>query len=160
MKDNDQYIISTPLGNIALKANSSHVTGLRFVEQAVSDKKNNSPIVQQTEKQIEEYFTGERKQFDLPLNPEGTEFQKRIWSLLLKIPFGSTLSYLKLAQLSGNVRGIRAVAAAVGKNPILILIPCHRIIGSNGKMIGYAGGIQRKENLLNLEKVNPQKSLF
>ena len=143
-----------------MTCDNTHVKALSFVDEDASQQKSNHPILKQTQEELEEYFSGKRSKFQIPFYPEGTEFQKKIWSLLLRIPAGKTLSYLKLAQMSGNIKGIRAVAAAVGKNPILILIPCHRIIGSNGKMIGYSGGIPRKEALLDLEMKNAQKSLF
>ena len=85
----------------------------------------------------------------MDLNPQGTDFQRIIWNLLLRLPFGSTISYLKLSRLYGNTKAVRAVAAAIGKNPILVVIPCHRVIGSDGTLIGYAGGMDRKENFYN-----------
>ena len=111
-------------------------------------------------KQLEEYFHGERHAFDLDLNPQGTDFQRIIWNLLLRLPFGSTISYLKLARLYGNTKAVRAVAAAIGKNPILVVIPCHRVIGSDGTLIGYAGGMGRKEKLLQLEGFPVQAKLI
>lgn len=160
MEANSCYIVESPLGNIEIKCSETHVTALSFVEAMAAKTPSEHPLVKQTQTQLLEYFDGKREKFQLPINPEGTEFQKKVWLLLLKIPFGKTLSYLKLSQMSGNVKAIRAIAAAVGKNPILILIPCHRIIGSNEQMIGYSGGIPRKKSLLELEQKNPQKSLF
>ena len=160
MEANSCYIVESPLGNIEITCSETHVTALSFVEGMAAKTPSEHPLVKQTQTQLLEYFDGKREKFQLPINPEGTEFQKKVWLLLLKIPFGKTLSYLKLSQMSGNVKAIRAIAAAVGKNPILILIPCHRIIGSNGQMIGYSGGIPRKKSLLELEQKNPQKSLF
>ena len=101
--------------------------------------------------QLQQYFAGERHAFDLDLNPQGTDFQLIIWNLLLKLPFGSTISYLILARQYGNTKAVRAVAAAIGKNPILVVIPCHRVIGSDGTLVGYAGGMERKEHLLQSE---------
>ena len=160
MEANNCYIVESPLGNIEITHSDTHVTALSFVDDMANKTPSEHPLVKQTQSQLLEYFEGKREKFQLPINPEGTEFQKKVWLLLLKIPFGKTLSYLKLSQMSGNVKAIRAIAAAVGKNPILILIPCHRIIGSNGQMIGYSGGIPRKKSLLELEQKNPQKSLF
>lgn len=110
--------------------------------------------------QLDEYFARKRKVFTFKLNPEGTDFQKRVWKALLDVPFGQTSSYLKLAKQLGDANLIRAVGGANGKNPIAIAVPCHRIIGSNGNMIGYAGGLWRKEWLLNFERVEQQGSLF
>ena len=110
--------------------------------------------------QLEEYFKGERREFELHLNPSGTDFQRKVWRALLDVPFGKTLSYLELSKQLGDVKAIRAVAAANGKNPLWIIIPCHRIIGSDGSLTGYAGGLHRKKWLLNHESPNPQQQLF
>jgi methylated-DNA-[protein]-cysteine S-methyltransferase len=110
--------------------------------------------------QLDEYFARKRKSFSFALNPEGTEFQKKVWKALLDVPFGHTGTYLKLAKQLGDANLIRAVGGANGKNPIAIVVPCHRIIGSNGNMIGYAGGLWRKEWLLNFERAEQQESLF
>ena len=110
--------------------------------------------------QLNEYFDGSRKQFDLKINPQGTNFQKKVWKLLENIPYNKTLSYLELSKQMGDVKAIRAVANANGKNPIWIVIPCHRVIGSNGSLTGYAGGIHRKKWLLEHENPYKQQSLF
>jgi methylated-DNA-[protein]-cysteine S-methyltransferase len=107
-----------------------------------------------------EYFKGERKTFNLKLNPKGTEFQKKVWQKLLNIPFNKTRTYLEQSKALGDVKAIRAVASANGKNPIWIVIPCHRVIGSDGSLTGYAGGIWRKKWLLQHENPNKQQSLF
>ncbi|MCH8033475.1 MAG: methylated-DNA--[protein]-cysteine S-methyltransferase [Bacteroidetes bacterium] len=109
--------------------------------------------------QLKEYFSGERKQFNLPLEIEGTEFQKRVWNELLKIPYGKTISYKELAVRLGDEKVIRAAASANGSNPLPIVIPCHRVIGSDGSLIGYGGGVKIKEKLLILEG-SRQKDLF
>ncbi len=109
--------------------------------------------------QLKEYFTGERKQFDLPLEIEGTEFQKRVWNELSKIPYGRTISYKDLAVRLGDEKVIRAAASANGSNPLPVVIPCHRVIGSDGSLIGYGGGLEIKEKLLILEG-SRQKDLF
>ena len=111
----------------------------------------NDPMLQQTKKQLEEYFNHQRRIFDLPLLMVGTSFQQKVWNSLLKIPFGQTSSYLQLAKNINNKNAVRAVANANGANAISIIIPCHRIIGSNGKLVGYAGGLELKSGLLNLE---------
>ena len=110
------------------------------------------PILLETQKQLREYFAGTRQQFDLPLDFEGTVFQKKVWQALLGIPFGETRSYRDIAAQVGNIKAVRAVGAANGKNPISIIAPCHRVVGANGKLVGFAGGLNNKEILLGLEK--------
>ena len=112
----------------------------------------NHPILLETQKQLREYFAGTRQQFDLPLDFEGTVFQKKVWQALLCIPFGETRSYRDIAEQVGNIKAVRAVGAANGKNPISIIAPCHRVVGVNGKLVGFAGGLNNKEILLGLEK--------
>ncbi len=109
------------------------------------------PILLETQKQLNEYFTGQRQIFDLPLDFEGTEFQQKVWQALLTIPFGETRSYKQIAEQIGNVKAVRAVGAANGKNPISIIAPCHRVVGANGKLVGFAGGLESKDVLLKLE---------
>lgn len=111
-----------------------------------------TPILQETEKQLAEYFAGIRKAFDLPLAPEGTDFQKSVWQALQQIPYGETRSYKEIATAVGNPKASRAVGLANNRNPISIVIPCHRVIGANGKLVGYGGGLGIKEALLQLEK--------
>ena len=110
--------------------------------------------------QLQEYFEGKRIDFNLKLNPKGTEFQQKVWQELLNIPFGKTLSYLELSKKLGDVKAIRAVAAANGKNPLWIVVPCHRVIGTDGSLTGYAGGLARKKWLLEHENPSNQQSLF
>jgi methylated-DNA-[protein]-cysteine S-methyltransferase len=110
--------------------------------------------------QLNEYFEGKRTNFDLLLNPTGTDFQQRVWKGLLEIPYGKTVSYLQLSKTLGDVKAIRAVAAANGKNPLWIVVPCHRVIGSDGSLTGYAGGLSRKKWLLEHESPAKQQSLF
>lgn len=109
------------------------------------------PILLKTQKQLNEYFAGQRQNFDLPLDFEGTEFQQKVWQALLSIPFGETRSYKDIAEQIGNVKAVRAVGAANGKNPISIIAPCHRVVGANGKLVGFAGGLENKDVLLKLE---------
>ncbi|QEE48690.1 methylated-DNA--[protein]-cysteine S-methyltransferase [Flavobacterium alkalisoli] len=111
-------------------------------------------------KQLEEYFEGKRTGFDFKLNPQGTDFQKKVWKALLEIPFGKTMSYQDLSIKLGDVKAIRAVASANGKNPLWIVVPCHRVIGSDGSLTGYAGGLWRKKWLLEHENPVKQQSLF
>ena len=113
-----------------------------------------SDVLEQTKKQLDEYFAGTRKAFDIPLHPVGTEFQQRVWNALLEIPYGETRSYKDIALSIANLKGIRAVAQAIGANGISILIPCHRVIGSNHSLTGFAGGIEAKRILLQIEREN------
>jgi methylated-DNA-[protein]-cysteine S-methyltransferase len=110
--------------------------------------------------QLQEYFDGKRETFNLELNPQGTDFQKKVWDGLLQIPYGKRISYLELSKTLGDIKAIRAVAAANGKNPLWIVIPCHRVIGSDGSLTGYAGGLHRKKWLLDHENPVKQQSLF
>ena len=114
-------------------------------------REQSSPIIESCKKQLEEYFGGKRRQFDIPLLLIGSDFQKSVWEELLNIPFGQCTSYLKLAEKLGNVKAIRAVASANGANSFSIIIPCHRVIGSDGNLVGYAGGLPAKKKLLTLE---------
>ena len=110
------------------------------------------PILLETQKQLNEYFAGQRQVFDLALDFEGTEFQQKVWQALLTSPFGETRSYKQIAEQIGNVKAVRAVGAANGKNPISIITPCHRVVGANGKLVGFAGGLENKDVLLQLEQ--------
>ncbi|WP_075351591.1 methylated-DNA--[protein]-cysteine S-methyltransferase [Algoriphagus marinus] len=143
-------IIPSPLGNILINTQEEMISELRFTEESVSPEVLEA-VVLKAQEQLEEYFSGKRKVFNLPLAISGTAFQQRVWTAVNTIPFGETTSYLKLSQTLGNPAAIRAVGAAIGANPILVIIPCHRIIGTNGQLTGYAGGLGRKEKLLELE---------
>ncbi|MFV1976338.1 MAG: methylated-DNA--[protein]-cysteine S-methyltransferase [Candidatus Scalindua sp.] len=161
---NCQYFQS-PFGEIVLGSfdNKLCICDWRFrkmrdridnrIENGLKTKfvEHNSEILEETIQQLDEYFSYKRKIFDIPLLMVGTDFQKSVWNGLLKIPFGKTSSYLELAENIANSNSIRAVASANGANAISIIIPCHRVIGSNGKLVGYAGGLKAKEKLLNLE---------
>jgi len=149
---------SSPLGWLQIQSTSNHITSVLFSDQKheLPDQKeviqSESPeLIRQCSQQLDEYFAGKRKIFDLPLKQEGTAFQQKVWELLYQIPFGKTVSYQDLAKQYGDVKAIRAVAAANGKNCIAIIIPCHRVIGSNRSLTGYAGGLWRKKYLLELE---------
>ncbi len=142
---------------------SLHESGIKQIK-FVEDETNGLEIVanpsHEIVKQLQEYFDLQRTAFTLPLDLQGTVFQKKVWQALLAIPFGTTLSYLKVAQKLGDPKKVRAVAAAIAKNPVLILVPCHRVIGSDAKLVGYSGGLQRKQALLKLEGFQFQNSLF
>ena len=152
--------IKTPLGIAKLKGDKE---GLSIVSILNSNEPISDIIPEVLEDavcQLQEYFRGERQNFSLKLNPRGTDFQKKVWQHLSEIPFGKTLSYLNLSKRMENVKAIRAVAAANGKNPLWIVIPCHRVIGSDGSLTGYAGGLHRKKWLLDHESAIKQTSLL
>jgi len=150
-------IIKSPIGYTKIIGDSDGITQVTVLN---SEEKETDIIPAELEDctiQLKEYFEGSRTKFDLKLNPKGTEFQKLIWTLLDEIPYGKTMSYLQLSKRLGDVKAIRAVANANGKNPLWIIIPCHRIIGSDGNLTGYAGGLHRKQWLLEHESPNVQK---
>ena len=150
----------TPLGIVAIEGDSSGVSKITIAKGDVESSKEIPEELKEAAVQLQAYFNGELQEFSIPLNPAGTDFQKKVWQALLEIPFGTTCSYLQLAEKLGNVKAIRAVAAANGKNPLWVVIPCHRVIGSNGSLTGYAGGLWRKKWLLDHEKPPIQQSLF
>ncbi len=147
------YKYNSIIGDIFISADENFLLSVKFVNHNFIENKENK-IIKQTIKQLDEYFNGKRKKFELPLNPKGTEFQKKVWLQLMNIPYGKTATYKDIATLIGNTNASRAVGNANNKNPIAIIIPCHRVIGSNNKLTGYAGGLDKKEKLLNLEKNN------
>ena len=142
----------SPIGNIEIAADNKGIISLDFVKS--SSDPMDCHLLQECVKQLDEYFNGQRKVFDLPLNITGSDFQKKVWTELLKIPYGQTRSYGEIARAIGNEKASRAVGMANNRNNIGIIIPCHRVIGSNGSLTGYASGIWRKEWLLNHEKKN------
>lgn len=150
----------TPLGFAIIEGDENGISRVYVSEESTPASEVIPEELQEAVIQLKEYFAGERENFDLKLNPEGTEFQKKVWELLLKIPFGKTSSYLDLSKEFGNTKAIRAVAAANGKNPLWIIVPCHRVIGSDGSLTGYAGGLWRKKWLLEHEQPEKQQSLF
>ncbi len=152
-------VIKTPLGFAKFIGDENGLASI-----SVLDDEKPTPIIPEVLEdavyQLQEYFEGSRKAFQLSLNPHGTDFQKKVWDALLNIPYGKTASYLELSKKLGDVKAIRAVAAANGKNPLWIVVPCHRVIGSNGDLVGYAGGLHRKKWLLEHESPVKQQSLF
>lgn len=153
-------IINTPLGKARIEGSIEGVSSITVLDSEIKDSNTIPEVLIDCVTQLNEYFNGTRQQFSLKLNPEGTEFQKRVWNELLNIPYGKTLSYLQLTKQLGDAKAIRAVANANGKNPIWIIIPCHRVIGSDGSLTGYAGGLHRKKWLLEHESPVKQQSLF
>lgn len=151
--------IKTPIGIITIKEKNNKIIELQLNSNLVQPLKENeqikeTPLLVEAEKQLIEYFNKTRTKFDLPLDPQGTDFMKRVWKELIQIPYGETRTYKQIAQKIGNEKASRAVGMANNKNPIPIIIPCHRVIGANNKLVGYALGLDKKEFLLNLEKSN------
>lgn len=145
-------LIHTPIGKMIATADENAITSLDFTNESELIQNSDTPLLLQLEKELHEYFAGKRKVFTLPLSVQGTPFQKQVWETLLTIPYGTTISYAQEAEIFGNPKAVRAVANANGRNPIAILIPCHRVIASGGGLGGYSGGIDKKEFLLELEQ--------
>ena len=150
----------TPIGTAKIAGDENGVSSVSVLDEAIETSQAIPKYLQDCVKQLDEYFKGKRTDFNLKLNPQGTEFQQKVWNELLNVPYGKTSTYLEQTKKIGDVKAIRAVASANGKNPIWIIIPCHRIIGSDGSLTGYAGGIWRKKWLLEHENPSPQQSLF
>ncbi|GMU53212.1 MAG: methylated-DNA--protein-cysteine methyltransferase [Candidatus Xenobia bacterium] len=138
--------MESPLGPLTLTARHNRLVEILFGES--SDGKSGEPVLHEARRQLEEYFAGSRRTFDLPLGASGTPFQMEVWSALIRIPFGQTASYAEVAQRIGRPRAVRAVGAANARNPLAIVVPCHRVIGSDGQLTGYAGGLEIKRWLL------------
>ena len=165
-------VLSTPVGKLLAAVSDEGVSQLRFLDgnddaaicklrmvaPAAGFGDEDHPMIIQLERELSEYFSGVRTDFSIPLHPSGTEFQRRVWEGLGQIPFGVVSSYGEQAGLFGNRKAIRAIAAANGRNPIVILIPCHRVIGANGALTGYAGGLPAKRWLLDHERRNADRS--
>lgn len=163
--DKNYAWVNSPLGWISVTANDNAVTSVVFhdnIESQPEIPEEISPLQHQCIQQLKEYFNGERREFDLPLGQPGTTYQVGVWHLLAGIPFGKTISYLQLAVQTGDIHATRAVANANGRNNIAIIVPCHRVIGSNGELTGYAGGLWRKKWLLEheLKLAHGQQTLF
>ena len=149
-------LVATDKGLAAVLWENDNPRRVRLAPVAGNKK---HPVLLETEKQLNEYFAGKRNQFSVRLDPRGTEFQNRVWSALRTIPFGETRSYGQIARQIGNAKAVRAVGAANGKNPISIIVPCHRVIGASGRLTGFAGGLAIKEQLLSLEGNRDAKKL-
>lgn len=149
--------IKSPIGVITIKEKNNKIVELQLNSKKTlkeNEQIKETPLLIETEKQLIEYFNKTRKKFELPIEPKGTEFMKKVWKELINIPYGETRTYGQIAKNIGNEKASRAVGMANNKNPIPIIIPCHRVIGANNKLIGYALGLDKKEFLLNLEKSN------
>lgn len=160
MKLSYMYLAS-PVGQLKLVANEQALVAVLWenenpkrVRLAELLEEAQHPVLLETARQLNEYFAGQRRQFDLPLDFEGTDFQQKVWQALLSIPFGETRSYKQIAEQIGNPKAVRAVGAANGKNPISIIAPCHRVIGASGKLVGFAGGLENKDILLKIERID------
>lgn len=152
-KEKAFYIYELAIGKVTIACDKQGITLISSRDEVdLAGEKRQTPLLDEAAKQLEEYFRGQRQKFDLPLNPQGTTFQKKVWEALCQIPYGETRSYKDVANMIGNPKACRAVGGANNKNPIMIVVPCHRVIGANGKLIGYDGGLELKKYLLNLEK--------
>jgi len=156
----------SPVGRLRLIASDSALVGIWFEQGRDAARgrgdliERASPVLERTRSQLEEYFAAQRSAFDLPLEPRGTEFQRGVWQRLLLIPYGETTTYGALATDLGDVKASRAVGLANGSNPIPIVIPCHRVIGADGSLTGFGGGLTIKQQLLDLERAHRQPQLF
>lgn len=154
-------LLDTPIGTLRLVSQDNKLARVEFPGQhqiQPDEQPQNDSIITAAANQLREYFAGERKNFELPLAPGGTEFQREVWACLQAIPFGEVRSYRDIAQAVGRPKAVRAVGAANGRNPIPIIVPCHRVIGSDGSLTGFAGGLEMKKVLLNLEGAMPNAS--
>ena len=150
-------VMNSPVGKIEIIEENEKIVELNIYNEERNQKKNNiiekdTKLLLEVEKQLKEYFEGKRTKFEIPLNPKGTEFMKKVWKELLNIPYGEVRTYKEIAEKIGNSKAPRAVGMANNKNPIPIIIPCHRVIGSNNKLVGYALGLDMKKYLLDLER--------
>ncbi|REG92257.1 methylated-DNA-[protein]-cysteine S-methyltransferase [Flavobacterium aquicola] len=151
--------IKTPLGITTIIGDENGIAVISVSNEGEISKEI-PEILQNAVSQLTDYFEGKRTSFDFKLNPKGTDFQQKVWKELLEIPYGKTLSYMDLSKKLGDIKAIRAVASANGKNPLWIVVPCHRVIGTDGSLTGYAGGLWRKKWLLEHENPTTQQSLF
>lgn len=156
----ENAIIKTVLGFTEIVGDENGISKIHVFDEEQTVSKKIPIVLQEAVNQIQDYFEGKRNSFDFKLNPKGTDFQQRVWQELLNIPFGKTTSYQELSIKLGDIKAIRAVANANGKNPLWIVVPCHRVIGSDGSLTGYAGGLWRKKWLLEHENPVKQQSLF
>ena len=146
------FFYDTPVGKLCIGEEDDSITRVTWSKVPQEYIQEETELILNCKIQLEEYFAGNRKQFDLPLAPKGTDFQKRVWKALTDIPYGETRTYGKIAAAVDNPKAARAVGMANNKNPIGIIVPCHRVVGADGKLVGYAGGMEKKEWLLNLEQ--------
>lgn len=161
LKIMETVFINSPLGITKIIGDENGISVISVSDVGTNEVSKEIPaVLQDAVLQLNEYFEGKRTDFNLKLNPQGTEFQQKVWKSLLEIPYGKTVSYMDQTKKLGDVKAIRAVASANGKNPLWIVVPCHRVIGTNGSLTGYAGGLSRKKWLLEHESPSAQQSLF
>ena len=160
LESNYTAYCKTPIGTAKLVGDEQGIVEISVIDEVLETTRNPHPSLQDGITQLTEYFAGTRKEFSLKLDPQGTTFQKQVWHALSDIPYGKTRTYMQQTKILGDPKAIRAVASANGKNPIWIVIPCHRIIGADGSLTGYAGGLWRKKWLLEHESPAPQQKLF
>lgn len=161
MKTNNQVTayIKTPLGIAQITGDENGISVISIADEGIFSIEIPT-VLQEAVFQLQDYFKGKRTEFDFKMNPSGTEFQQKVWQALLEIPFGKTCSYMDLSKKLGDVKAIRAVASANGKNPLWIVVPCHRVIGTDGSLTGYAGGLWRKKWLLEHENPSRKQELL
>ncbi|NLE52446.1 MAG: methylated-DNA--[protein]-cysteine S-methyltransferase [Chloroflexi bacterium] len=152
--------LETPIGALQIAGTEAGISAITFLDNPAPASESIPPDLAECARQLEEYFAGTRKEFTFELLPQGTPFERRVWAHLLDIPFGETRTYMQIAEALGDPKSIRAVGRANGRNPIAIVVPCHRVIGSNGDLVGYGGGLWRKEWLLSHEGRPVQQALF
>lgn len=147
--------MESPVGTLLLLEDGKGICGIHFSTADVPEcaAMTSTKLLEDAKTQLQEYFSGQRKEFTLPLSMKGTEFQKRVWSALQRIPYGETRSYKEIAEMAGCPKGFRAVGMANNRNPVAIVVPCHRVIGADGSLVGYGGGLDVKIALLELEKI-------
>ena len=147
----EQAYYKSDLGNLCIIIENKEVTRIFFVDKIRENSSMPSPLMQKVIKQINEFFQVKRREFSFPIRLKGTDFQLKIWKLLSNIPYGTSLAYVKVAKAYGDAKMVRSVAATIAKNPIMLVVPCHRVIGSDGSLVAYSGGIETKRQLLELE---------
>lgn len=147
------YTYPMELGSVTFAEEDGTLLCITTHRPLPEGEERETPLIREAHRQLQEYFKGKRKVFDLPLAPRGTDFQQKVWRALCNIPYGQTRSYRQIAEAIGNPKAVRAVGMANNRNPLLVVVPCHRVIGADGKMVGYAAGIEKKEFLLRLEGV-------
>lgn len=147
----NKYHYRTKLGVICIEESNNYITAIYLDENINMENEKETELIKNTYEQLLEYLQGKRTSFDIPIKLNGTEFQKKVWKALLEIPYGKTCSYEDIAKKIGNKNACRAVGGANNKNPIMIIVPCHRVVGKNGSLVGYAGGLDVKRKLLELE---------
>lgn len=159
MNSNQRAFLGTPIGFVEIDCTGKGIRSLEFINFKVRIKRTPAGL-KECKEQLREYFQGARKQFTVPLDLEGSPFQLKVWNELLKIPYGTTITYLELARRIGDIKALRAVGGANATNPLAVLIPCHRVIGADGKLVGYGGGLWRKKWLLEHKYAFAQRDLF